>query len=325
MFLGTNLSNSKAWMSNYDKNYRRALIISKPAGKEADDPHERSVPKVLHACQQYSENWAFVTISSMLMSEVIMSLLVDRIQRQSSGCRGHNVAMILAVSPSLGVKFTLTLWHKWQWHEQSKISSLPYRTYDKKHIAAGKENATSSTIEHAHVWEWMFLKPSSTASHLESCHLLLALLNSTEQAHSCFKAAVRRQLVRPEVVKDIKNSANWTPHLEQLESSYSDKNWKRNFIWGTPRKCQNWALLHVQLCHRETNLWLNVFSICTSHWIISSFNYCIQYIHLVQCCININDVQLKGQICYNILVLLLYKHFSIRNIQFKISATASFS
>lgn len=71
------------------------------------------------------------------------------------------------------------------------------------------------------------------------------MLNPTEQAHSCFKAAVKRQLTRPEVMQEIQDADN-----QRQAQALTLCNWRARILLRigeealnevTTQKCQNWA------------------------------------------------------------------------------------
>ena len=205
--------------------------------------------------QNSSRTWAFVTISFMLIitwlcgynvftrRSVGRALRGQRVQRQVCGSRGRNVVLILAISPSLGVihyslrQLTVTR-ATFQAYLNELIAKAANMLPPEEHctiVYDGARPHLRMDVPEAFVnrFELRILPPYSP------------MLNPTEQAHSCFKAAVKRQLVRPEVVREIQDSAN-----QRQNGGLTLCNWRARILIRigeealnevTPQKCQNWA------------------------------------------------------------------------------------
>ena len=241
------------------------LITCKLAGKEADIPHERNLPRILVARQQYAQFFTNLGIRDHVIyvdesgynvftrRSIGRARRGERVQRQVCGSRGRNVVLILAISPTLGVVH--------HWLRQMTVTRATFQEYLNELI----EKASNLLPEDEHCTiiydgarpHLRMTVPQNFANRfvLRILPAYSPMLNPTEQAHSCFKAAVKRQLVRPEVSTEIQDAAN-----RRQAEGLTLCNWRARILSRvgeealnelTPQKCQNWCarvLRYMQAC-----------------------------------------------------------------------------
>ena len=231
------------------------LITSKLAGKEADVPLERNLPRVIQARQEYAEFFTSLGIRDHLIyvdesgyniftrRSIGHAVKGHRVQRQVCGSRGRNVVLILAISPSLGViHYSL---------RQLTVTRVIFQEYLNALITKAANMLPPEehcTIVYDGARPHLRMNVPEAFTNRFALRILppySPMLNPTEQAHSCFKATVKRQLVRPEVMREIQDPAN-----QRQAQGLNLCNWRARILIRigeealnevTSQKCQNWA------------------------------------------------------------------------------------
>ena len=231
------------------------LVTLKLAGKEADIPEERNRPRVLLARQQYAQFFTSLGVNDNIIyiDECGYNVFTrrslgraprgQRVHRQVCGSRGRNVVLTLAISPSLGVVH--------HWLRQHTMTREIFQQLINELI----ENAANllpdngrCTIVYDGARPHLRMDVGEDFADRFEVRMLppySPMLNPTEQAHSCFKFALKTQLVRPNIMEEIVDAQN-----QRQAAGMTLYNWRAQILLRlgadalneiTPQKCQNWC------------------------------------------------------------------------------------
>lgn len=230
------------------------LVTLKIAGKDADVPFRRNTTETKLRRQQYAQWLTGLNVNHKLIyiDETGFNVYQRRSQgrapvgervRRNNGVRGRNINVIVAISADFGViRYSTsqeTLNHdRYQdfINELVRTAAPMFAEQDQVHIIHDGARPHLHTIveaEFAAQFDVQTLPPYSP------------FLNPVEQAHSCFKAAVGRQLVLPATQEELTDVGNQRQaeglNLEQWRARILLRLTNEAMTEVTPVKCLNWC------------------------------------------------------------------------------------
>lgn len=232
-----------------------ALITTKIAGKDSDIPQQRNTPANIARRLEYAQFFTQLGVNDNLiyLDESGYNLFTrrtkgrarqgERVRRQVAGSRGRNVNFTVSISPVLGVvhhhlgQITVTR-ETFQRFLNELIEAAAVLIPDNERciiIFDGARPHLRMAVpeDHAHRFQLRILPPYSP------------MLNPTEQAHSCFKQAVKNKLANPAIQNELQDAGN----LRQQEG-LTLNDWRARILIRlgrqsmdeiTVQKCQNWC------------------------------------------------------------------------------------
>lgn len=240
--------------STIDRHLQNQLISVKLAGKDADVPMRRNTPETKALRFQYMTWLSNLDVNSQIIyiDECGFNTYTrrnqgrapvgERVRQRVGGIRGRNINLILAINADVGLVY-FELQQQTLNHERYQefinhlvtVEAAP-RFPDRVHIVQDGARPHLNTVipeQHRELFDVRTLPPYSP------------FLNPVEQANSCFKNAISRQLRTRALQDELIDEGN-----RRLDEGLTQEAWRSRILMRlgreaineiTQAKCSNWC------------------------------------------------------------------------------------